>query len=212
MPTMPTTSDIKTYLGITGSQDDTLIAQALSDAIGKAEADTSRRFAAASNTVTRYSSDGQSSFTIHDRPYADAGRTVTWMGATLVEGTNVWFLPDRRDQNVSVTLQLRQYDTSRADWYKADPQWFDKNLDQRRYPNGMPNDVVITGVIGHPFPHTDVVGAIRILAAWLYWNAKSGASGVVQLPTGENIDLSETPPRYQDFVDKWRIRTAVAAP
>jgi hypothetical protein len=214
MPAMPTVSDIKTYLGITGSQDDTLISSMLTDAIGKAERDTGRTFAAASNTTTRYSTDGQSSIVIHDRPYSDSSRVVTWNGATMTENTNVWFLPDRRDQRISATIQLRVFDTSRADWYKADPAWYDKNLDNPRFwqTGGTPNDLVISGIIGHPFPDDDVVGAIRLLTAWLYWNAKSGASGVVQLPTGENLDLAAEPPRYADFVKTWRIRTAVSAP
>ncbi len=212
MSTMPTTSDMKTFLGITGSQDDTLIGQMLTDAIGNAERDTGRRFAAASNVTTRYSTDGQASLIIHDRPYTDPSRSVTVQGVTQTENTNVWFLPDRRDQNVSATVQLRYYDRSRGDWYKVDPFWFDKNLDSPRWASGVPNDLVITGIIGHPFPNDDVVGAIRLLAAWLYWNAKSGASGVVQLPSGESIDLEAEPPRYADFVRTWRIRTAVAAP
>jgi hypothetical protein len=212
MPAMPTVSDIKTYLGITGAQDDVLIAQTLTDAIGKAERDTGRAFAAASNTTTRYSTDGQSSIVIHDRPYEDATRTVSLDGVAMEEGMNVWFLPDRRDQNISATLQVRYYDRGRTDWYKSDPFWFDKNLDSPRYLSGTPNDLVISGIIGHPFPSEDVVGTIRLLTAWLYWNAKSGASGVVQLPTGESLDLEAEPPRYAEFVRNWRIRTAVAAP
>jgi len=212
MPPLPTVADLKTYLGITGTQDDALLAQTIVDAVGKAERDTGRTFAAASNVTTRYSTDGQSSLIIHDRPYSDPSRTVTLGGAAMTEGTSVWFLPDRRDQAVTATIQLRYYDRSRPDWYKADPQWFDKNLDNPRYFSGTPNDLVIAGIGGMPFPHNDVVGAIRLLEAWLYWNAKSGASGVVQLPTGESLDLEAEPPRYQEFVRNWRIRTAVASP
>jgi gp6-like head-tail connector protein len=212
MPALPTVADLKTYLGITGSQDDALIAQTIIDAVGKAERDTGRTFAAASNTTTRYSTDGQSSLIIHDRPYTDPSRTVQLSGVTMTEGTGVWFLPDRRDQNVTATIQLKYYDRSRGDWYKADPQWFDKDLDNPRYLSGSPNDLVISGILGMPFPDDDVVGAIRLLMAWLYWNAKSGASGVVQLPTGESLDLEAEPPRYQEFVRNWRIRTAVSSP
>lgn len=212
MATFPTITDLKTYLGIAGTQDDTLLTTVLADAVGKAERDTGRTFASSSNVTTRYSTDGQTSLIIHDRPYSDASRVVTLQGVTQTENTAVWFLPDRRDQDISATVQLRHYDTSRGDWYKADPMWFDKNLDRRPYSTGVPNDLVITGVIGHPFPSDDVAGAIKVLAAWLYWNAKSGASGTVQTPTGEAIDLGSTPPRYTDFVNKWRIRTAVIAP
>src|SRR6185436_16405825 len=98
---LPTVSDLKTYLGITGTQDDALLAQTIVDAVGKAERDTGRTFAAASNVTTRYSTDGQSSLIIHDRPYADPSRTVQLGGASMTEGTGVWFLPDRRDQNIT---------------------------------------------------------------------------------------------------------------
>ena len=209
---LPTVADLKTYLGITGSQDDTLLAQTITDAVGKAERDTGRTFATASNTTTTYSTDGQSSIVIHDRPYADATRLVTLGGVTMTEGTGVWFLPDRRDQRITATIQLKYYDRTRPDWYKADPFWFDKNLDNPRYFSGTPNDLVIQGIIGHPFPADDIVGSIRLLEAWLYWNAKSGASGVIQLPTGESLDLEAEPPRYTEFVRNWRIRTAVVSP
>jgi len=209
---LPTVSDLKTYLGITGAQDDVLLAQTIVDAVGKAERDTGRVFAAASNVRTTYSTDGQSWIVIHDRPFTDATRTVTIDGVTSTEGTNIWFLPDRRDPNITASVQLRYFDQSRPDWYKSDPFWFDKNLDSPRAFGGTPNDLVINGVIGHPFPDDDVVGAIRLLEAWLYWNAKSGASGVVQLPTGEALDLEAEPPRYAEFVRNWRIRTAVASP
>lgn len=212
MAVMPTVSDIKTYLGLTGTGDDSLLAQCLSDAIGKAERDTGRTFAASSNVTTRYSTDGQTSFVIHDRPYDDASRVVTLDGATQTEGTALWFLPDRRDPNVTATVQLRHYDRSRPDWYKADPMWFDRNLDSPRFGSGTPNDLVITGVIGMPFPDEDVAGAIRRLAAWFYHRAKGGASGYVSSPTGEDVELGAEPAGYSEFVRDWRIRTAVSAP
>jgi hypothetical protein len=205
---LPTVADLKTYLGITGAQDDVLLAQTIVDAVGKAERDTGRVFAAASNVRTTYSTDGQSSLIIHDRPYEDATRTVTIDGVTSTEGTNVWFLPDRRDPNITATVQLQYYGGD----YRGEFWWFDRNLDRPRARGGTPNDLVITGVIGHPFPSQDVVGSIRLLEAWLYWNAKSGASGVVQLPTGEALDLEAEPPRYAEFVRNWKIRTAVASP
>ena len=157
MGTMPTTADIKTYLGITGSQDDALIASCLTDAIGKAERDTGRTFAAASNTTTTYSTDGQFSMVIHDRPFTDASRVVRINGVAYTEGTNVWFLPDRRDQRITATIQLKYYQPGKV----RDFNWFDGNHDDPRYMTyGTPNDLVITGIIGHPFPDDDVAGAI----------------------------------------------------
>lgn len=207
---LPTRSDLKTYLGLTGSGDDGLIDQLLPIGLAMAERDTGRTFASGSNTTTTYSSDGNALIGIADRPTTDPSRVVTWQGATLIEGTNAWFLPDRRDPNISTTLQIRQFDTGRGDWYKADPYWFDKNLDRPRYALGTPLDVSITGVIGHPFPRNEVSGAILILDAFLYWRAKSGATGAAYAITGESVSLAETPPEYQDFVRTWKVRTAVA--
>jgi hypothetical protein len=143
----------------------------------------------------------------------DPSRVVTWNGVALVEsgsGANAWFLPDRRDPNITTSLQLRVTGVG-DEWYKVDPAWFDKNLDRFWNRSSMPNDLTITGVIGNPFPPADVSGAILILDAWLYWRAKAGASGTAFTITGEPIDLSQTPAEYQAFVRDWRLRTAVAS-
>lgn len=207
-----TLTELKTHLGVTGTVDDLRLAAAASNASIMAERDTGRTFAVTSNVTRVYSSDGQASFVIHDRPQTDGSRTVTWNGATMTEGTNVWFLPDRRNPDVSTTIQLRHYDTSRRDWYKADPQWWDKNLDSPRWPGGTPNDVSITGVVGHPSLPPDVKQAVLELAAYLYWSAKSGASGFTQSPQGDQAELGDYPESYKAMVRNWRIRTAVAAP
>src|SRR5689334_23169817 len=147
MPSLPSVSDIKTYLGLSGTGDDTLLAERLAAGIAMAERDTGRVFSATSNTTTVYSTNNETIVAIHDRPYTDASRVVTWNGATLTPGTDCWFLPDRRDTNVTTQLQLRAFDTSRPDWYKSDPQWWDKNLDRWRWPAGIPNDLSITGIL-----------------------------------------------------------------
>ena len=207
-----TLTELKTHLGVTGTVDDLRLAAAASNASYMAERDTGRTFAVASNVTRRYSTDGQALLTIHDRPYTDGTRTVTLQGATLTEGSGVWFLPDRRSEDVTVHVQLRHFDTSRTDWYKADPAWFDKNLDRWRWASGAPNDLVITGVVGHPSLPPDVRQAVLELAAYLYWSAKSGASGFTQSPQGDEADLGDYPESYKAMVRNWRIRTAVAAP
>jgi hypothetical protein len=206
---LPTRSDLKTYLGLTTTGDDGLIDQLLPIGLAMAERDTGRTFATGSNRTTTYSSNGQAMLVIHDRPMTDGSRTVTWSGVTMTEGTSAWFLPDRRDPNITTSLQLRPFDTGRSDWFKADPQWWDKNLDRSRYSMGTPNDVVISGIIGHPFPLADISGAILVLDAYLYWRAKSGATGSAYAITGDPVSLAETPPEYQAFIRDWRIRTAV---
>jgi hypothetical protein len=207
----PSLADIKTYLGITGTGDDTLISSCLLSAVAQAEADTGRRFAYASNTVQTWSSDGQTLVRIYDVPRTDATRTITLSGVTLTEGTNAWLLPDRRNSDVSTTLQLFAFDRT-GDWYKSDPQWWDKNLDSLfgRYGTD-PLDVRVSGFIGHPTWRDDVTEQVKFLTAWFYWRAKSGASGVIQLPGGQEIDLGAEPLSSPQFVANWAVRTQVSS-
>ena len=205
-----TLSELKAYLGVTGTQDDVRIASVASNASIMAERDTGRTFAVTSNTTRRYSTDGQASLVIHDRPYTDGSRVVTLGGVVQTDGSGYWLLPDRRNQDVSTTIQLRYYDTSRPDWYKASPNWFDANLDSPRLANGTPLDLVIQGVEGHPSLPLDVKQAVLELAAYLYWRERSGASGFVSTPQGDQVEVSsDYPESYQTMVRNWRIRTAV---
>jgi hypothetical protein len=208
----PTLSDLKTYLGLTTSGDDALLQTCLDAGLAQAERDTGRTFAYSSNHVHDYSTDGSVTVSIHDIPKTDATRVVTLGGVTLTETTGYWLLPDRRNPDVSVTIQLFMFDRNRADWYKSDPQWWDKNLDVwwRRYGNS-PLDLRIASFTGHPVWTADVTQQVTFLAAWFYWRAKSGASGVIQTPTGEEIDLGTEPTSSPVFVGNWRVRTAVAS-
>src|SRR5438876_8640989 len=131
----PTLSDLKTYLGLTGSADNTLLQTCLDAGLAQAQADTGRTFAYSSNNTRDYSTDGQVLVNIADTPRTDAARVVTLNGAALTEGQGYWLLPDRRNTDISTTIQLMAFDRNRQDWFKADPQWFDKNLDTfwRRY-------------------------------------------------------------------------------
>jgi hypothetical protein len=210
MPPLVSLDELKTYLKITGTSDDQLLASCASNASITAERDTGRIFAVSSNVQHVYSTDDASSLTIHDRPYNDATRVVSWQGVDQVEGSGYWMLQDRRNPDVSVTIQLRYYDRTRGDWYKASPDWFDRNLDQLDRRGSVPNDLVITGTVGHPQLPLDVKEAVLGLAALYFWQRKSGASGVVKTPTGEQVDLAELADTYANFVKNWRIRTAVA--
>lgn len=210
MPPLVSLDELKTYLKITGTSDDLLLASCASNASITAERDTSRIFAVTSNVTHVYSSDGASALTIHDRPYNDASRVVTLGGVTQTAGTGYWMLQDRRNPEVSTTIQLRQFERT-GQWYKADPMWWDKNLDRYDRRGTVPNDLQITGTVGHPSTPLDVKQAVTELAAAMFWKAKSGASGVVQTANGEDVTIAELEDRYQRFIHNWRIRTAVTA-
>ena len=199
-------AEIKTYLDLEGNQDDTLIASCASNASIIVERDTGHVFAVTSNVTRKYSTNGEAALTVHDRPVSDSSRVVTLNGTTLTEDQDYWLLPSWQTNQTSTTIQLRYFDRSRTDWYKADPDWFDKNLDNPRYSRGTPNDLVITGVEGHPTIPLDVREWARQLAVLLYWKAKSGASGFIQTPQGE----TERPEGYDEFIRRWKMTTAVA--
>ena len=207
-------ADVKTYIGLTTTQDDQLLSALIPTAEAKMERDTGRVFAYSSNVTRTYSTDGAASITVRDLPANGSNtRTVTLGGVTMTAGQGYWELPDRRNPEVSTTVQLRYYDRSRPDWFKADPFWFDKNLDNPRAGiiGSGPNDLVIQGPEGHPQPIPgDVVGMAKAVVALMYWQAKAGASGTVATPTGDLIDLAARDPiGYPEFVRDWKIRTAV---
>jgi hypothetical protein len=208
-------AEVKTYIGLTGTQDDQLLSSLILTAQAKMERDTGRVFSYTSNTTSTYSTDGETIVRVRDMPANGSNtRTVTLSGATLINGSGYWLLPDRRNPEVSTVLQLRAFDRSNPEWWKAFPNWFDANMDSPRYAAslGSPNDLVINGAEGHPTPvPSDIVGMAKAVTALLYWQAKAGASGTVATPTGELIDLSARDPvGYPEFVRDWRIRTAVA--
>ena len=208
-------ADAKTFIGITGTQDDQLISNLLLQAQAQLERDTGRTFSYSSNVSRTYSTEGQATVRVRDIPANGSNtRTVTLSGAPLTVNVNYWALPDRRNPEVSTVIQLRPFDRGRGDWYKAFPNWFDANFDSPRWTAmlGMPNDLVITGAEGFPTPvPDDVSGMLKLKTQLLYWQNKAGASGTVATPTGDLIDLSARDPvGYPEFVREWRIRSAVA--
>jgi hypothetical protein len=206
-----TIAELKTYLGITGAQDDSLLASVASNASIIAERETGRTFAVSSNVTRIYSTDGQAALIVHDMPMSDGTRVVRMDGTDLVADSGYWLLPDRRNPDVGTTIQLRHFS---AGWNRWSFNWFDGNYDSPRYQagRGTPNDLSITGVVGHPTLPLDVFEAVRALAALLFWRAKAGASGIVTTPLGDEVDVSVSRPRgWEEFVEHWRIRTAVVA-
>lgn len=202
-----TLTEIKEYIGLVGTADDVLIASIASNATAVAERHTGRVLAVTSNVTRYYSTNNEAQVVVHDRPFTDGGRTVTWNGVTLTEGTDCWFIPDRRYGEITNTLQLRQFDTGSGTWYLSEPMWWDRNLDTRSLPAGSPNDLRIAGVEGHPAITGDTRMALLELCSWLYFRAKSGASGLAVVST--DLDLSDTPTVFRQWVEHWKVRTSV---
>jgi hypothetical protein len=163
-----------------------------------------------SNAETVYSTDGGSSIVIHDRPYTDPSRTVTFNGATLTQDTDVWFIQDRRHPAITSSVQLRHFNAG-GEWWKNDPQWWHKNLDvwARRWGgSGQPNDLRINGILGMPVITDDTHHAIIEMTAYLF-RQKDSAANVAFGPDGTILDISDLPTPVQAWILNWRVRTAV---
>lgn len=213
MPVIPSRSEVKAFLQIPVSTTthDALIDSLIPAAVGTLERMSGRQISASSNVQTTYSTDGSSSLVIHDRPYTDPSRSVQLDGTTLTENQDVWFIQDRRDPNVTATIQLRQF-TGSGEWWKADPDWFNKNLDiwARRWgESGMPNNLTITGIIGMPLITYDTHHAIIEMTGYLF-KQKDAAGNVTFSPEGAILDIQDLPTPVQAWLINWRIRTAVS--
>ena len=135
---------------------------------------------------------------------------MSFNGATITQDTDFHFIQDRRSPYVTAMIQLQPF-TGRPDWYKADPDWWYKNLDtwSAKWGNsGMPNDVVITGIIGMPILTDDTWHAIVEMTGYLF-KQKDAASNVVFGPDGTILDIGDLPTPVQAWIVNWRIRTAV---
>lgn len=213
MLVLPTTAEVKTFLQIQPGvvTHDALIASLIPTAVASLERLSGRKISSSSNQETVYSTDGASMLVIHDRPFQDPSRTVTLDGTALTLNQDVWFLQDRRDVNLTTMVQLRAFSGS-GEWWKSDPEWFNKNLDiwaGRWGDGGMPNNLSITGIIGMPFLSADTWHAIVAMTGHMF-KAKDAQANIIFTPEGEPLDLSDLPSNVQQWLMSWRIRTAVA--
>jgi hypothetical protein len=201
--------ELKTYLGITGTSDDGLLASCASNASAIAAADTSRVFAVSSNVTRRYSTDGQTALTVHDRPYNDATRVVSGSAWRSCRTRTTGSCP-----TAATPTSARSSSCGPSTWASRPgtrpiPCGGTRTSTGGAGSGGVPNDLVVTGTEGHPVLPDDVRQAVTELAGWLYYRAKAGTSGFAATPNGQQVDLAEYPPTYQRFVTHWRLRTGV---
>lgn len=213
MAATPTVEEVKTFLQISPltTTHDALLQQLIPAAVSNLEQLSGRRISSSSNVETIYSTNGESSVVIHDRPYSDPSRTVTMDGSTFTEGTDVWFIQDRRSEHITSTIQTRMF-TGGGDGYKADPDWWHKNLDiwwGRYGESGMPNNLAIRGIIGMPILTDDTWHAIVEMTGYLF-RQKDSAANITFGPDGSILDIGDLPTPVQVWITNWRIRTAVA--
>lgn len=184
--------DFMEWSGSTGRKSDTnagLLLNAASDAL---ERDTGRIITASgSNTSRKFTSNGRAYVTIPDLRVASS---VALQGASLTADAGYWLKPSRQSIDIYVGVQLRAFG---ADSYLANPEWFDRNLDQTWYRYGpdtsLPNDLVVTGLWGWDHTPSQWLLGIYALAGYFYQHADALFSAARQTPEGNVFDLSQLP-------------------
>jgi len=160
----------------------------------------------ASNTARTFSSDGRDAITIPDLRTASG---VTLQSSVLAADSTYYLLPSRQQPESGVTMytgiQLRAFGTYD---YRSNPEWFDRNLDSPYWTmrrNGLPNDLVITGLWGWTTVPSQWKFTALILAGYYYKRPDSLLANVAITPEGNVLNYGELPPEVRDLIDLWRL-------
>ncbi len=194
-----TPADIRQYVdtgATTGRYSDSALGSNIRAAQGMIERETGRQFDTQTGVTKTLNSNGQAVVSIPDLRSATG---VTLQDSALDSNQTYWLLPDVRHSGVYVAVQLRSYGSD----YRANPQWFDRNLDSwwwRDGGYGLPNDLTITGDWGWTEKPMDLVIGVRALAAWLSKRADALLAGAVQNPDGSILDYSNWPDEARSAV------------
>ena len=165
----------------------------------------------ASNTARTFSSDGRDAITIPDLRTASG---VTLQSSALAADSTYYLLPARQQPESGVTvytgIQLRAFGTYD---YRSNPQWFDRNLDSpywnlRR--NGLPNDLVITGLWGWTTVPPQWKFTALIMAGYYYKRPDSLLANTAITPDGNLLDFGVLPLEVTTHIDSWRLTDHVA--
>jgi hypothetical protein len=210
-----TAAELRSYLDInatTGRASTTnldLFLQSASDFLERA---TGRIIAASpSNTQRTFSTFGQAAVTIPDLRVVSS---ATLQGTTLTADSTYWLVPSRQQPDNGDTVytgfQVRAY--SRWD-YRSNPEWFDRNLDNWRWPGGysLPNDLVITGLWGWTTVPAQWKLATLVLASYEYKRPDSLLANVAITPEGGVLNYGDLPPEVGELISMWRLGEAVVS-
>lgn len=172
---------------------------------------TRRIFRDESNLTLTFSTNGAASIII---PGLRTASNVQRNSSRLTADESYWLIPDMQQTGVATGIQLRPYEThTSGPWYKAIPDWWDRNLDSAYWNRGgrlgsMPNDLVITGAWGYTDANLPEVvrDATKVLAAFKTLRPDAFLSGAKVTETGI-FDLSKFPIEVQAFIADWRLES-----
>lgn len=187
------TADLRTYMATdqnTGRYADAPLGSNIRAAQGMLQRETSRLFETGTGSKI-LSTDGKAVVAIPDLRSVTG---VTLQGSDLTADSTYWLLPDAHFSGVYVNVQVRPFG---SDW-RANPEWFDRNLD--RWPRGTstPNDLTVTSSEwGWASKPDELLIGVKALAAWLTKRADAALAGSMQDQAGNIFDYTQWPPEAQ---------------
>ena len=215
MSQFATAAELRSYLDVqstTGRASDTnlnLMLQAASDFLERA---TGRLIASSpSNTQRTFSTMGQASITIPD---LRAVSGMTLQGTTLVADSTYHLIPSRQQPVTGDTIYTGVQFHAYSRWdYRSNPEWFDRNLDQWRWPAGysLPNDLVITGLWGWANTPPQWKLATLVLAGYEYKRPDSLLANVSITPEGGVLNYGDMPPEVAELIAMWKLGEMVVS-
>ena len=165
----------------------------------------------ASNTVRTFSTDGRDAITIPDLRTVS---NITQQGSALSADSTYYLLPSRQQPEAGSTVytgvQLRAFGTYD---YRSNPEWFDRNLDSPYWSmrrNGLPNDLIITGLWGWTSVPSQWKFTSLILAGFYYKRPDSLLANTAVTPDGNLLDFGVLPLEVTSHIDQWRLTDHVA--
>jgi hypothetical protein len=203
-----TPQDVRDYLRMDGVDGDDLrygdrqLGSNIRAASSFLQRTTRRQFEPQTATTKRFTSNGRVVVPIPD---LRAATSVTLQDAPLDASETYWLIPDPIAPEVYTGVQVRAFGGN----YRANPQWFDRNLDRdwRRglYTTSLPGDLVIVGNWGHdPYPE-DLLMATKVLAAWYTKRPEAVLANVRITPEGSELQYGEMPPEVTHFLGTWTL-------
>ncbi len=148
--------------------------------------------------------------------------TVSWTGSLLVQDQSFWALPDVQNTGVYTALQFRPIRADTREWWYANPQWWDRGLDNAFYPGNygggyaytsIPNDLVVVGDAGYApgtYPFAWLL-AVKQLAAFFTKQPAAILADTIITAQGGVINYANIPATVAHFATSWTAgRTAVS--
>ena len=162
--------------------------------------------ASSSNTSRTFTTMGRAVVTIPDLRTA---ATVTLAGSSLTADETYHLIPSPQSPDIYTGVQVRPYQGPFTDpnWYKAYPEWFDRNLDNPRwgFDRSLPNDLVITGLWGWTNPPMAWRLATMSLAGYYLKHADSLLVGAGVTAEELVLDFSEYPAEVRRLISDWQL-------